>query len=72
MSGVLGLCGKKAIGATRHDLLIAYWHVVHDEVNYRELGGDWAVRRYSPEHQLNRLIRQIERLGKTVTVTDTA
>ena len=62
----------KAIGATRHDLLIAYWHVVHDEVNYRELGADWAVRRYSPEHQLNRLIRQIERLGKTVTVTDAA
>ena len=62
----------KAIGATRHDLLIAYWHVVHDEVNYRELGADWAVRRYSPEHQLNRLIRQIERLGKIVTVTDAA
>jgi hypothetical protein len=30
------------------------------------------VRRYSPEHQLNRLIRQIERLGKIVTVTDAA
>ena len=62
----------KAIGATRHDLLIAYWHVVHDEVTYRELGADWAVRRNSPEHQLNRLIRQIERLGKTVTITDAA
>lgn len=62
----------KAIGATRHDLLIAYWHVVHDEVEYRELGADWAVRRYSPEHQLNRLIRQIERLGKTVTISDAA
>jgi transposase len=62
----------KAIGATRHDLLIAYWHVVHDEVDYRELGADWAVRRFSPEHQLKRLIRQIERLGKTVTVTDAA
>lgn len=70
---VRGRRGKhKAIGATRHDLLIAYWHVVHDEVDYRELGADWAVRRYSPEHQLNRLIRQIERLGKTVTVTDAA
>ena len=62
----------KAIGATRHDLLIAYWHVVHDEVEFRELGADWAVRRYSPEHQLNRLIRQIERLGKTVTISDAA
>jgi hypothetical protein len=23
----------KAVGATRHDLLIAYWHVVHDHVD---------------------------------------
>jgi hypothetical protein len=28
----------KAIGATRHDLLIAYWHVIHDGVDYAELG----------------------------------
>ena len=62
----------KAIGATRHDLLIVYWQVVHDEVGHRELGADWAVRRHSAEHQLNRLIRQIERFGKTVTVTDAA
>jgi hypothetical protein len=30
----------KAIGATRHDILIAYWHVVHDDVDYRDLGPD--------------------------------
>jgi transposase len=34
----------KAIGATRHDLLIAYWHVVHDQVDYADLGPDWAQR----------------------------
>lgn len=28
----------KAIGATRLDILLAYWHVVHDGVDYRELG----------------------------------
>ena len=33
----------KAIGATRHDLLIAYWHVVHDGVDYAELGPDWPI-----------------------------
>jgi hypothetical protein len=27
----------KAVGATRHDLLIAYWHVVHDQVDYADL-----------------------------------
>lgn len=32
-------------------------------MSLRHRGGApvWAVRRYSPEHQLNRLIRQIER-----------
>jgi transposase len=39
----------KAIGATRHDLLIAYWHVVHDQVDYADLSPDWAQRRRSTE-----------------------
>ncbi len=62
----------KAIGATRHDLLIAYWHVVHDEVNYLELGADWAMRRHSREHQARRLVRQLEALGHHVELTDAA
>jgi len=62
----------KAIGATRHDLLIAYWHIVHDEVDYRELGADWAQRRHSREHQTRRLIRQLEALGHHVQLTDAA
>src|SRR3954465_2727804 len=49
----------KAIGAPRHDLLIAYWHIVHDQVDYRELGADWARRRHSQEHQTRRLVRQL-------------
>jgi transposase len=62
----------KAIGATRHDLLIAYWHVVHDQVDYRELGADWARRRHSPEHQTRRLVRQLEALGHHVQLSDIA
>jgi transposase len=62
----------KAIGATRHDLLIAYWHIVHDAVDYRELGADWAMRRHSREHQTRRLVRQLEALGKQVQLTDAA
>jgi hypothetical protein len=62
----------KAIGATRHDLLIAYWHIVADQVNYRELGADWAARRHSPEHQTRRLVRQLEALGHHVHLTNTA
>ena len=59
----------KAIGATRHDILIAYWHIVNDNVEYVDLGPDWFVRRQGMQQQITRLARQIERLGGTVQVT---
>ena len=59
----------KAIGATRHDILVAYWHIVGEGVDYVDLGADWLVRRKSPEHQLARLVHQIEKQGGEVTVT---
>ena len=37
----------KAIGAIRHDLLVAYYHIVRDQVPYRDLGPDWQRKRYS-------------------------
>jgi transposase len=58
----------KAIGAIRHDLLVAYYHIVRDQVPFRELGPDWQRKRYSPEHRARRLQRQLEALGYTVTL----
>ncbi|MCA1699342.1 MAG: IS110 family transposase [Actinobacteria bacterium] len=58
----------KAIGATRHDILVAYYHIVRDEVPFRELGPDWQKKRYSPEHRARRLQRQLEALGYQVTL----
>ncbi|HEX9324579.1 MAG TPA: IS110 family transposase [Xanthobacteraceae bacterium] len=58
----------KAIGATRHDILVAYYHIVRDQIPYRELGADWLARRYSPEHRARRLVRQLEALGLKVTL----
>ncbi len=58
----------KAIGVTRHDILVAFYYIVRDQVPYRELGPDWAARRYSVEHRTNRLVRQLEALGMNVTV----
>lgn len=58
----------KAIGATRHDILIAFYYIVRDHVRYHELGPDWAARRFSVEHRANRLVRQLEALGMSVTV----
>jgi transposase len=61
----------KAIGAIRHDLLVAYYHIVRDQVPFRELGPDWQRKRYSPEHRARRLQRQLEALGYTVTLEQT-
>lgn len=60
--------GFKALGATRHDIVVAYWHIVHDQVPYRELGPDWAARRFSPEQRARRLTAQLEALGFDVTI----
>src|SRR5215218_9379509 len=58
----------KAIGATRHDILVAYYHIVRDQVPFRELGADWQRKRYSAEHRARRLQRQLEALGYKVTI----
>jgi transposase len=58
----------KAIGAIRHDILVAYYHIVRDHVPFRELGPDWQRRRYSPEHRARRLQRQLEALGYKVNL----
>ena len=62
---------QKAIGAIRHDLLVAYFHIVRDQVPYRDLGPDWQRKRYSVEHRARRLQRQLEALGFAVTLDQT-
>lgn len=58
----------KAIGAIRHDILIAYWHIATKREPYHDLGPDWHQRRYSPEKQTRRLVRQLQQLGHEVTL----
>ncbi|WP_235463215.1 hypothetical protein [Frankia sp. BMG5.23] len=59
---------QKAVGAIRHDILIAYWHIVHDDTVYRDLGPEWMRRRHSTEAQQKRLVAQLEKLGLKVTI----
>ncbi len=63
---------QKAIGATRHDILIAYYHIVQNQIPYQDLGPDWNNHGQSSEHQTRRLVRQLERLGHNVTIEPTA
>jgi transposase len=57
-----------ATGATRHAILLAAYAVLERNVAYLELGPDYFHRRHNPEQQTRRLIRQLERLGHTVTL----
>ncbi len=63
---------QKAIGATRHDILIAYYHIVRDRIAYQDLGPDWNDQRRSAQHQARRLVRQLEKLGMNVTIAPIA
>jgi transposase len=57
----------RALGAVKHSIICACWHMLSTGELYRDLGGDY-FRRRDPERQTRRLIAQLERLGHTVTV----
>ena len=60
---------KRALGALKHTIISAIWHMLTTGETYRELGGDYFTKR-DPERQTNRLVKQLERLGHTVTLTE--
>jgi len=57
----------RALGAVKHSIICACWHMLTTGETYRDLGGDY-FRRRDPERQTKRLIAQLERLGHTVTL----
>jgi transposase len=59
----------KATGAVRHSLLVACWHILTANVAYADLGGDYFDRRRDPQRETRALVRKLERLGHTVTLT---
>lgn len=63
---------KKAIGATRHHILIAVYQVLSKGVPYQELGVDHFELRHSDRQRTNRLVRQLEQLGHRVTLEPVA
>jgi transposase len=65
-------CGhKKALGAVKHTMIYAIWHMLSTGETYRDLGGDYYTRR-DPERQTRRLVAQLERLGHRVTLQQEA
>ena len=60
---------KKALGAVKHSILVACWHMLSTGEIYNDLGGDYFARR-DPAKTTKRLVAQLERLGHTVTLQD--
>ncbi|MEA2372487.1 MAG: transposase, partial [Solirubrobacteraceae bacterium] len=57
----------RALGAVKHSILIAYWHMfTHGEL-YNDLGGDYFQRR-DPARATKRLVAKLEALGHRVTL----
>jgi transposase len=57
----------RALGAVKHSILCACWHMLTNGDLYRDLGGDY-YRKRDPERQTKRLVAQLERLGHKVTL----
>src|SRR4029077_17743307 len=62
---------RKAIGAVRHSIIVACWHMLTTGEIYRDAGTDYFTR-IDPDKQRRRLIAQLERLGYTVTLQEAA
>jgi transposase len=62
---------KRALGAVKHSLICALWHMLATGETYRDLGPDYFTSR-DPDRHTRRLVKQLERLGHTVTLTEGA
>jgi len=56
---------KKAIVAVEHSILTAVWHMLTNDVDYTDLGGDYFAR-LDPQRAMRRIVRQANILGFTV------
>jgi transposase len=61
----------RALGAVKHSILCACWHMLTNGELYADMGGDYFARR-DPERATRRLVSQLERLGHTVTLKEAA
>ena len=59
---------KKAAMAVAHSILVVAWHLVTNDADYEDLGGDYFSRRNDPDRHRDRLIEQLHGLGYRVTL----
>ena len=59
---------KKAATAVGHSILVICWHLITNDADYQDLGGDYFTRRNDPDRHRDRLIEQLHGLGYRVTL----
>jgi hypothetical protein len=66
--------GGKAAVAIAHDLLVIAWYVLHDGVEFYDLGADYFTRPDSPANDRRKdyLVRELQGMGYTVQVAPAA
>jgi transposase len=66
--------GGKAAVAIAHDLIVISWYVLHDGVEFYDLGPDYFTRPDAPTstRRKDHLIRELQALGYTVQITPAA
>ena len=63
---------KKAAMAVAHSILVICWHLITNDTDYQDLGGDYFTRRNDPDRHRDRLIEQLHGLGYRVTLSRVA
>jgi transposase len=63
---------KKAAGAVGHSILVIAWHLLSNDCDYHDLGGDWFARRGDHDRRKTHLVRQLQALGYSVTLQSAA
>lgn len=59
---------KRALGAVRHSILTATWHMLSTGELYRDPGAEYFERRQSPERRVKALVAKLEGFGQRVTL----
>jgi transposase len=63
---------KKAAGAVGHSILVICWHLLSNDCDYHDLGGDWFARRADHDRRKTHLVKQLQALGYSVTLQPAA
>jgi transposase len=63
---------KKAAMAVGHSILVICWHLLANDCDYTDLGGDYFARRGDTDRHQQHLVRQLQDLGYAVTLRKVA